>query len=124
MGCYGIGPSRIMGALVEIFNDERGIIWPESVAPFKVHLLDLGKDEDIKNKANEIYQQLIVKGVEVLYDDRDVSAGAKMADADLIGCPVRLVVSKKTLEQDSVEIKKRDSAEMELVKLDKLIEIL
>lgn len=117
MGCYGIGISRVMGTLVEVFNDERGMIWPESVAPYKVHLLNLGANEEVKNKTEELYKQLLDNKVEVLYDDRDLGAGEKLGDADLIGCPVRLVVSKKTLIEDSVEYKKRDEKESKLIKL-------
>lgn len=115
MGSYGIGISRLMGTIVEIHNDEKGIIWPESVAPFKIHLITL----DGKNKeASKIYNELTERGVEVLYDDREEqSAGEKFADADLIGCPLRLVVSEKTLEKDSVELKRRDEQKAELVKI-------
>ncbi len=120
MGCYGIGISRIMGTLVEVFHDERGMMWPENVAPYKVHLLNLGKDEEVKNKAEELYQKLLNDGVEVLYDDRELGAGEKLGDADLIGCPIRLVISNKTLAQDSVEVKKRDSADISLVKINEL----
>ncbi|PIT87443.1 MAG: prolyl-tRNA synthetase [Candidatus Magasanikbacteria bacterium CG10_big_fil_rev_8_21_14_0_10_40_10] len=120
MGCYGMGPSRVMGALAEIFHDERGLIWPQSVAPYQVHLLDLGADEEIKTQAEKLYQKLLADGVEALFDDRSVSAGAKLADADLIGCPTRVVISKKTLAQDSVEVKKRNEAEAKLVKTQEL----
>jgi prolyl-tRNA synthetase len=116
MGCYGIGPSRVMGAIVELFHDEKGMIWPESVAPFKVHLLSLNEDET----AAKIYEDLTKKGIEVLFDDRDAQAGEKFADADLIGCPYRLIVSKKTLANDSVELKSRASADSELVKITEL----
>ncbi len=111
MGCYGIGLSRIMGTVVEVCHDERGIIWPEALAPFRVHLLSLKADEE----AEKLYQDLIVAGVEVLYDDRDLSAGEKFADSDLIGCPYRLVVSRKTLAQNGVEAKKRASQETEII---------
>ncbi len=117
MASYGIGPGRAMGTIVELFHDEQGIIWPESVAPFKIHLLSLSEDE----KANEIYNNLTEAGIEVLYDDRDISAGEKFADADLIGCPYRLVISQKTLAEDSAEIKKRDNEKTELIKLTDLI---
>ena len=115
MGSYGIGVSRLMGAIVEIHNDKNGIVWPESVAPFKVHLVVL----DSKNKeADEVYDDLEKNGMEVLYDDRiKQSAGEKFADADLIGCPIRLVVSEKTLEKDSVELKKRNESKTELIRL-------
>lgn len=113
MGCYGIGPSRVMGAIVELFHDEKGMIWPESVAPFKIHLLSLNENE----VAEKVYIDLTQKGIEVLYDDRDMQAGEKFADADLIGCPYRLVISKKTLALESAELKSRTGAVSELFKL-------
>ncbi|QHO63378.1 aminoacyl--tRNA ligase-related protein [Candidatus Chazhemtobacterium aquaticus] len=118
MGCYGIGISRTMGVIVERFNDERGIVWPESVAPFMVSLVSLGVGE----KAEEIYQQLVKGGVEVLWDDREESAGVKFADADLIGNPYRVVVSERTLADGEVEIKRRDSDTTERVKLGELVD--
>jgi len=121
MGSYGIGPSRVMGSIVEVMHDDRGIIWPKSVAPFAVHLISLSSKTDqkkIDGEAERIYKELIKSRVEVLWDDRaDVSAGAKFADSDLIGIPLRLVVSDKTLDQDSVEWKERASTEMEMVGL-------
>ncbi len=117
MGCYGIGPSRLMGALVEVFNDDKGIIWPKSVAPYAVHLVSLGVDDNVKEEAEKLYEKLLAKGIEVLWDDRDASAGAKLADADLIGIPTRLVVSKKTLAEDSVEVKERSEKDAQMVKL-------
>ncbi|MDP2944007.1 MAG: aminoacyl--tRNA ligase-related protein [bacterium] len=113
MGCYGMGPSRIMGAIVEIHHDDKGIKWPANIAPFKIHLLSLNENE----AAARIYADLSLAGFEVLYDDRELSAGEKFADADLIGCPYRLVVSKKTLDADSVEIKRRSAAAGSLVKI-------
>ena len=124
MGCYGIGITRLMGTLVEVFHDERGMIWPESVAPYKVHLLHLGKEDEVMQKTEEIYKQLMEAGVEVLYDDRDISPGEKLGDADLIGCPVRLVVSKKTLEKGSVEIKKRSEGEVSIVEFGNVVSLL
>ena len=117
MGCYGIGPSRVMGALVEINHDEKGIIWPKQVTPFHIHLINLGTDEAIAKTCDILYKDLTGAGVEVLYDDRDKQTGVKLADADLIGIPVRLVVSKRTLEADSVEWKERNKKEAENVKL-------
>ncbi|MDH5597015.1 MAG: His/Gly/Thr/Pro-type tRNA ligase C-terminal domain-containing protein [Candidatus Peregrinibacteria bacterium] len=117
MGCYGIGPSRIMGSIVEVYNDENGIIWPRNIAPYQVHIVSLGKDEAVIQEADKLYQELVAAGIEVLYDDRDAGAGAKLADADLIGIPVRLVVSSRTLEAGSAEWKERDKAEAENVKL-------
>ena len=122
MGCYGIGLGRLMAAIVEVHHDEKGIIWPESAAPFKVHLLQLSQDKKVKTKAEEIYKNLEKRGIEVLYDDRDKTAGEKFADADLIGIPIRLVVSEKTLAKGCMEIKKRDEEKVELVKIDKLLD--
>lgn len=116
MGCFGIGPSRILGTLVEINHDNQGIIWPESVAPFKVHLLSLNEPE----AADKIYKELVEKGIEVLYDDRELMAGEKFANADLIGCPYRVLVSRKTLASSSAEVKKRTEDSSELVLLSKL----
>lgn len=115
MGAYGIGLGRVMGTVVEVHHDDRGILWPENIAPFKVHLIAI----DGHNKETEkVYSELTEKGTEVLYDDReDKTPGEKFADADLIGCPIRLVVSKKTLEKDSVELKYRNKKEFELIKL-------
>lgn len=104
MGSYGIGISRLMGTIVETLSDEKGIVWPESVAPFQVHIISLGKNEE----AEDLYKKLTAQGVEVLFDDRDTSAGAKLADADLIGIPHRIVVSAKSLEAGGYEYKKRN----------------
>lgn len=119
MGCYGIGVGRTMATLVEKFNDEKGIIWPEAVAPFKVHLLSL---KGAEKETDELYETLLKEQIEVLYDDREVSAGVKFADADLIGIPYRVVVSPKTVEKESVEVKKRVSNEVTLVKIGEIAE--
>ncbi|MFA5175049.1 MAG: aminoacyl--tRNA ligase-related protein [Patescibacteria group bacterium] len=120
MGCYGMGPSRIMGTLVEIFHDDNGIVWPESISPFQIHLLLIGKDEETKKAADKLYKELSGKGLEILYDDRDVSAGEKLGDADLIGIPTRMIISKKTLAQNSAEIKKRNEEKAKLVEITKI----
>lgn len=120
MGCYGIGPSRIMGSLVEVYHDDKGIIWPKEVAPYQIHLTSLGNDTSVIEAADRLYDELRKSGWEVLYDDRDLGAGAKLADADLIGIPLRLVVSPRTLEKDSVEWKLRNKEEAENVKLTEL----
>src|SRR3989338_8701494 len=122
-GAYGIGVGRVMGTVVEIHHDDRGIIWPEAIAPFRVHLICL--DEAVRNNADDIYKELQEKNIEVLYDDRaDKTAGEKFADADLIGIPTRLIVSKKTVEQNSVELKKRSEKDSKLVGLTSCIDLL
>ena len=119
MGCYGIGPSRVMGAIVEVSHDENGIIWPEDIAPFKYHIIIIGENEKTIKKANEIYLKLKIKN-DVLLDDRNESAGSKLKDADLIGCPIRIVISEKTLENDSVEIKYRKEKDIKFIKIEEL----
>ena len=107
MGCYGIGTSRLIGALVEALHDDKGMIWPDAVAPYQIHLLSFAKNAETQEKAHALYKHLQGNGYEVLYDDRDVRPGQKFADADLIGLPVRIVISDKTVEQDVVEFKQR-----------------
>jgi len=119
MGCYGIGPSRLVGAVAEILSDEKGLVWPEEVAPFAVHLISLGKNEE----AQKIYENLCDAGVEVLYDDREASAGEKFADSDLIGIPLRAIISEKSLAAGGVEIKKRTEEGSEVVPAEKLTEM-
>ncbi len=121
MGCYGIGLSRLVGAVVEASHDENGIIWPINVAPYLVHLITLGNDPDVQAEADKLYEELLEKGHEVLYDDRDERAGVKFADADLIGIPVRLVVSKRTLEKNSVEWKRRSEKEGQMLEIDHVL---
>ncbi|MCR4284135.1 MAG: His/Gly/Thr/Pro-type tRNA ligase C-terminal domain-containing protein [Parcubacteria group bacterium] len=120
MGCYGIGLGRLMGTIVEIHNDEKGIIWPENVAPFDVHLILLS--ESIRDISDEIYESLQKAGVEVLYDERrDKSAGEKFADSDLIGIPCRIVVSEKSMEKGGVELKKRNMEEASIIKKEDIL---
>ncbi len=108
MGSYGIGLSRLMGTVVEVLSDDKGIIWPESIAPFQAHLLVLGEDEEVRKDANELYDLLKGQNIEVLFDDRaGMSAGEKFADSDLIGIPYRIVVSKRSNSKDGYEVKKR-----------------
>lgn len=116
MGCFGIGIQRLMGAIAEANHDENGLVWPENVSPFKYHLIALG--EQNKEKADKLYMNLTKKGIEVIYDDRDLSAGEKFADADLIGSTYRLVISDKT--NDKIELKKRDSKDSKLVSEDEI----
>lgn len=121
MGCYGIGLGRAMGAIVEINRDEKGIVWPKSVAPFSVHLLRIENNPKVKKETEKIYSDLQKQKIEVLYDDKqDKTAGEKFADSDLIGIPFRVVVSEKTLAKNSVEIKDRSKSKMELIKISQL----
>jgi len=117
MGCYGIGSSRLMGVIVEKMADEKGLVWPANIAPFAAHLISLGEDS---TKADELYTLLLSQGISVLYDDRDASAGSKFADADLIGVPVRLVVSKKS--GDHVEWKNRTELDTQLLSVQAVLE--
>ncbi len=117
MGSYGIGPGRVMGTVVEVYHDKKGIIWPESIAPFQVHLIDLRE-----NKDDKVYQILQKNKIEVIYDDRDRSAGIKFNDADLMGMPNRLVLSDKL--GDKIELKRRDSEEVSLYTQMEVVEIL
>jgi len=117
MGCYGIGLGRTMAAIGEKYADDRGIVWPNKVAPYNVHLVSLIGGEEI---AVKIYKELVSRGMEVLWDDREESAGVKLADADLIGCPVRLVVSKRN--GDKVEWKRRSGAEVVTLSLVEVVE--
>lgn len=128
MGCYGIGTTRLVGTIVEASHDDKGIKWPIAVAPYHVHLVSLrAKDEETQSRINavsqEIYEGLWAEGVEVLWDDRkDVSPGEKFADADLIGLPLRLVVSEKTLKEDSIEWKARNEETATLINAEDVIE--
>ncbi|MFH0776135.1 MAG: aminoacyl--tRNA ligase-related protein [Patescibacteria group bacterium] len=116
MGCYGIGVSRLVATIAEVHHDEKGLIWPESVAPFQIHLIVLGNDKKVLTEAEKVYKELSTKTA-VIFDDRDLPAGAKFADADLIGIPVRAVISAKTLEKGSIEIKSRSAKEADLIAL-------
>lgn len=120
MGCYGIGPSRVLGAAVEVHHDDKGIVWPTEIAPFQAHLLFIGKDAKIKKATDEIYTDFRSAGAEILYDNREESAGVKLNDADLIGLPVRIVVSEKTLAKKQAEIKYRSDDKLILVNINEL----
>lgn len=121
---YGIGVTRLIGTLVEIYHDDKGIIWPESVAPYKIHLVGLDlEDKTVNDQVEKVYKQLEAEGVEVLFDDRvGVSAGEKFATADLIGVPYRVVISKKT--GDKLEVKKRSEKNTEFLPLEELLKLL
>jgi prolyl-tRNA synthetase len=115
MGCYGIGPSRLVGVITELLGDDKGLVWPVDIAPFKVYLVRLGEEPTVIEAADKLYKELTDAGVAVLYDDRDARAGEKFADADLLGIPYRVVVSQKTLAEQKVELKKRTETEVKLV---------
>lgn len=121
MGSYGIGVTRLIGVLVEKFADDKGIVWPESVAPFKVHLVALNTDDaEVKDFAEGIYSAFKDRGVEVLFDDRDARAGEKFADSDLLGMPYRVVVSRKLKESGQFEVVTRKTGEMRLLSEEEL----
>ena len=123
-GCYGIGVSRLVGALAEHFADEKGLVWPESVAPAKVYLARLGDIPSVVSAADDLYARLTKNGVQVLYDDRDCRPGQKFADADLMGIPYRVVISQKTVEQGKHELKARTASETQMMSLDELVNML
>jgi prolyl-tRNA synthetase len=119
MGSYGMSPSRLMGAAVELSSDDKGIVWPENIAPFAVHLINLGENEE----AERIYAELTKKGIEVLFDDREVSAGEKFADSDLIGIPTRVVISKKSLAAGGIEVKRRNESESKIMSFEDFLKL-
>jgi len=114
MGCYGIGLGRLMGAIVEVNHDKRGIIWPSKVAPYQIYLIGL---EGAEKETEKVYQEFRKKGIEVLWDDREESAGNKFTDSDLVGLPIRLVISPKTLRDKKAEIKYRQNGKIEFISL-------
>lgn len=125
LGSYGIGITRVMGVIVEKFSDDKGIVWPESVAPFKVHLLTLGDSEVVKMRAEKLYMELQETGIEVLFDDRaGVSNGEKFNDADLLGMPYRIVVSERSLKEGGFELKKRTADKGEIIPFESVISFL
>ena len=123
-GSYGIGISRLAGLLAEHFADNRGLVWPENVAPFAVYLAPLGPEPRIIETANDLYNQLTGAGISVLYDDRDERPGEKFADADLMGIPFRLVVSQKSLDQGGVELKPRNKESVQILDKSSVIDTL
>jgi len=123
MGSYGIGSGRLLQCVAEAFNDENGLVWPMSVAPYQIHIVMLsGKKNrnEVIEKANELYRELKASNFEVLFDDRDESIGVKFNDADLIGIPIRLTISNQSLSKGGVEIKLRRSKEASITDLGKI----
>ncbi|HUP26433.1 MAG TPA: proline--tRNA ligase [Candidatus Limnocylindrales bacterium] len=124
MGCYGIGIGRTLAAVVEAFHDDKGIIWPENIAPAKVYLARLGNNPEVIKVADNFYQQLQDRRITVLYDDRDIRPGEKFADADLLGIPYRIVISDKTIENTMYEIKKRTEPQPQMMSAQEVIKTL
>lgn len=125
MGSYGIGPARVMGTIVELLSDEKGIVWPAEVAPFSAHIVSISNgNADVVAEADRLHELLGEHGVEALYDDRDLRAGEKFADADLIGIPTRLIVSEKTISEGGVEVVSRKNGATKLVPESEIIEYL
>lgn len=120
MGSYGIGPSRIMGLLAEHFSDERGLVWPESIAPFKIYLVRIGGEAAIAS-ADSLYNELTSKGIEVIYDDREAHPGQKFADSELMGIPYRVTVSDRMLETNEYELVERRDGQKMLLTHDQLL---
>ncbi|MEM8858287.1 MAG: proline--tRNA ligase [Chloroflexota bacterium] len=121
MGSYGIGLDRLMGIIVEQYHDDNGIVWPRSVAPYDIHLLNLGKEEEPKELCDKFYKELKAAGFSVMYDDRKLSPGVKFKDADLMGMPIRIAIGKRSLENGGAEVKFRSADEREIVALDDLV---
>ncbi|HVV39132.1 MAG TPA: aminoacyl--tRNA ligase-related protein [Candidatus Paceibacterota bacterium] len=122
MGSYGIGPGRLMGTIVETLADDKGIVWPEEVAPFRVHVVEINnKNDDVRKEAQELYNELSQAGVEVLWDDRDARAGEKFADSDLMGIPLRVVVSEKTLAAGKFECVERATGKTQQLSTSELV---
>ncbi|NIM18493.1 MAG: proline--tRNA ligase [Candidatus Aminicenantes bacterium] len=122
MGSYGIGSGRLLASVAEEYNDENGLIWPITAAPYHVHIVLIGKEEEPTKNAEKLYNELQAQGVEVLYDDRYEQPGVKFTDADLIGLPLRLTVSSRALKKGGVELKRRSAKEITIVPLDKIVE--
>lgn len=120
MGAYGIGLGRVLGTVVETHNDEKGIVWPDEIAPFNIHLIEIPSSNiDVNSRAKQVYEHL-QKKYDVIYDDRDLRAGEKFADADLIGVPVQIIIGEKGLESGTVELKDRKTGETNIVKIDEI----
>ncbi|MBI3306126.1 prolyl-tRNA synthetase [Candidatus Nomurabacteria bacterium] len=125
MGCYGIGLSRLLGTVVEVMSDDKGLIWPPAIAPFRAHLLSVGKDAGARKEAQHIYENLLKNNIEVLFDDREeVSAGEKFADSDLLGISYRAVVSARSIKEGGIEVKKRTEEKATIIPLEELIKLL
>ena len=123
MGSYGIGPGRLMGTVVEVLSDEKGIVWPKEIAPFQVHMISItGGNNDVVAEADRLYELMKENGIDVLYDDRDARAGEKFADGELLGIPTRIVVSEKTMSEGGVEVSSRQNGGTSLVSESSIVE--
>jgi prolyl-tRNA synthetase len=122
MGCYGIGPSRLMGSIAEHFADDKGLVWPEQIAPTKVYLINIENSDNVVKFTTDVYKKLVKAGIEVIWDDRDARPGEKFADADLMGIPYRVVVSEKS--DGKVELKSRTSDDVKIISVDELLNAL
>lgn len=124
LGSYGIGVTRLMGVVAEKFSDDKGLVWPVSIAPAKVYLVNIGRDDHVTKATDELFEAFQKAGVSVLYDDRDVRPGEKFADADLIGIPYRVVVSQKGLENNTFELKERINDDVQHLSKDELFKLI
>lgn len=123
MGCYGIGLGRVLGTVVEAYSDDKGLVWPRAITPFDVHLVEISSaNKRVNEEAEKLYHELIEKEVDVLWDDRNLRAGEKFADSDLIGISLRIVVSEKTLTESKFEIKERRTGEVSMVDRSELLQ--
>ena len=121
LGSYGIGITRLLGVVTELLADEKGLVWPEAIAPAKVHIVRIGAESDVVTKADELYNKLQEAGVEAIYDDRELQPGEMLADADLLGIPKRIVISSKSIANGGVEVKSRTSSDSEIFTVEKLL---
>ena len=122
MGCYGIGIGRALASIIEEKGDDKGIVWPMTVAPWQVHFCPLRlDDENVSAVADELYKKMLDAGIEVLYDDRIVSAGVKLTDSELMGMPIRVVISPKTMANGTAEVTMRETGETNFIPLQNLL---
>jgi prolyl-tRNA synthetase len=121
MGCYGLGIGRTVAAIADIHHDQAGLLWPSSAAPYAYHLIQIGGDDSTKGRADALYKALIASGKQVLFDDRDVSAGVKLSDADLLGIPTRVIVSARQEDARAVEVQHYRASQTSKVSVDALI---
>ncbi len=122
MGSYGIGPSRVMGTVVEVLSDEKGIIWPKEISPFTAHIIRLGDSEQVVSTADALYERFAKKGMETLYDDRNIRPGEKFADSELLGIPTRIVISENTIKENQHEVSNRATLEKKMQTEEELFE--